>query len=790
MKVLSFLFFAIAFIAYPLIGQDYKNNKLTNNFSNSKNIDAVKLKVIKQKSEFTFDEEITASLILSALQDVNSITISYKFSRGLKIENYLHNIKIDKINSGESETIPIRIKATEKELQELQIKVSGKAKNNIKGDYVNFKTSETIGLLYNKEEETFTFETSFESMTKEFRIWNLIQEDSLKAKGHKIIFRNNFKNNYFHQANPVEPKIKRIKNLDHKSAYTVIAYDDASNIRNNNILKKGKSQNGIKSSVCALVNGSVFFEDSDGQYVPLANATIEIWEDDTIWDDYLASTITNQTGSFSINICDNDGIGDSHLELYVVIATKNDRVSTLNYTSPGGPYGFDPFKWASYIVSTGGATVNFNNLLISNGTLNRGGAKIFDNMQRAWSTSVSHGFNPSYTPIVYPAPTTICGGSSCYQYQIWPWNLYGVIYIQSPRWQNGDEDVSYHEYGHALMHRAYSNEWYPNSGGGDHEVFPQPAGFAWLEGWATFYTQIVENDGFYLTWDDLENKNDITNSTINEYNEWRVAQALVDLWDVGSDNGEDNSSIVFSKFISTMQSNNSSSLTQFWGQLKNNIPSWQRYYGSESLIYNTIPVTLEPYTFLSVAISGPHYLEFRDKGTWTANVSGGSGSHTYSWYKSHNGGSTWTGPVSSSNTFKTTMLFSDFLLRCDITDSHTNETDSDTHEVEYDDGNIPLPKIAEEKEIQELPDNYALGINYPNPFNPTTTIKYQLKEDGFVSLKVYDILGKEIAKLVNENKNAGFYNTNFDAGNLSSGLYIYRFRVNEFVESKKMLLTK
>ena len=89
-----------------------------------------------------------------------------------------------------------------------------------------------------------------------------------------------------------------------------------------------------------------------------------------------------------------------------------------------------------------------------------------------------------------------------------------------------------------------------------------------------------------------------------------------------------------------------------------------------------------------------------------------------------------------------------------------------------------------------LPTETKLLSNYPNPFNPSTTIKYQLKEPGFVTLKVYDILGKEVATLVNENKGAGYYTVNFDASKLASGLYIYRLEVNNFVESKKMLLTK
>ncbi len=85
---------------------------------------------------------------------------------------------------------------------------------------------------------------------------------------------------------------------------------------------------------------------------------------------------------------------------------------------------------------------------------------------------------------------------------------------------------------------------------------------------------------------------------------------------------------------------------------------------------------------------------------------------------------------------------------------------------------------------------YELSENYPNPFNPTTTINYQLPQTGFVTLKVYDILGKEVAALVNEQKNQGRYSVNFDASHISSGVYIYQLRVNDYVSSKKMLLLK
>ncbi|MEE9450812.1 MAG: T9SS type A sorting domain-containing protein, partial [Ignavibacteriaceae bacterium] len=90
----------------------------------------------------------------------------------------------------------------------------------------------------------------------------------------------------------------------------------------------------------------------------------------------------------------------------------------------------------------------------------------------------------------------------------------------------------------------------------------------------------------------------------------------------------------------------------------------------------------------------------------------------------------------------------------------------------------------------ELPITFALEQNYPNPFNPKTNIKFRISEIGFVSLKVYDVLGNEIATLVNEEKSAGNYEVEFDASSLPSGIYFYQLRLGNFVETKKMVLMK
>jgi hypothetical protein len=90
----------------------------------------------------------------------------------------------------------------------------------------------------------------------------------------------------------------------------------------------------------------------------------------------------------------------------------------------------------------------------------------------------------------------------------------------------------------------------------------------------------------------------------------------------------------------------------------------------------------------------------------------------------------------------------------------------------------------------EIPQNYMLSQNYPNPFNPVTKISFAIPKSGIVTLKVYDILGKEVAVLVNAQKNAGSYIVDFDASALTSGVYFYKLEVNGFVDTKKMIVLK
>jgi hypothetical protein len=99
-------------------------------------------------------------------------------------------------------------------------------------------------------------------------------------------------------------------------------------------------------------------------------------------------------------------------------------------------------------------------------------------------------------------------------------------------------------------------------------------------------------------------------------------------------------------------------------------------------------------------------------------------------------------------------------------------------------------KIGDDIVNNNIPATTRLIGNYPNPFNPTTTISYDLSEDVRVILKIYDILGREVMTLVNENQTAGRKSVELFAINLESGFYLYRLEAGKYTEMKKMLLIK
>ena len=90
----------------------------------------------------------------------------------------------------------------------------------------------------------------------------------------------------------------------------------------------------------------------------------------------------------------------------------------------------------------------------------------------------------------------------------------------------------------------------------------------------------------------------------------------------------------------------------------------------------------------------------------------------------------------------------------------------------------------------ELPTHFGLEQNYPNPFNPSTRIKFEVPSWRLVTLKVFDVLGREVATLLDGNLKAGNYETTFDAKGLASGVYFYQMRAGEFTQTKRLILLK
>jgi phosphatidylserine/phosphatidylglycerophosphate/cardiolipin synthase-like enzyme len=108
----------------------------------------------------------------------------------------------------------------------------------------------------------------------------------------------------------------------------------------------------------------------------------------------------------------------------------------------------------------------------------------------------------------------------------------------------------------------------------------------------------------------------------------------------------------------------------------------------------------------------------------------------------------------------------------------------------YEAGGVDSILLSSDEINLEVPDQYSLQQNYPNPFNPVTTINFQIPVSGIVTLKVYDVLGREVITLINEEKSAGSYSLEFNASKLSSGVYIYQLNSGNFKATKKLLLMK
>jgi hypothetical protein len=179
---------------------------------------------------------------------------------------------------------------------------------------------------------------------------------------------------------------------------------------------------------------------------------------------------------------------------------------------------------------------------------------------------------------------------------------------------------------------------------------------------------------------------------------------------------------------------------------------------------------------------------------------------------SSNGGTNWVPPVkinpvspirdwaypclSLTNDYSSTNYYANLLMISDsIPGSYVNFSSNGESYAKFMFVRITLNPTHINSSGSESPNEYKLFQNYPNPFNPATKIKFQIKDSRFVTLKIYNILGKEIATLVNEKLNAGTYETQFSINSitnnqLSSGIYFYKLETESFSDVKRMVLIK
>lgn len=212
---------------------------------------------------------------------------------------------------------------------------------------------------------------------------------------------------------------------------------------------------------------------------------------------------------------------------------------------------------------------------------------------------------------------------------------------------------------------------------------------------------------------------------------------------------------------------------------------------------------------LSATISGPTNLNINQSGTWTASASGGTTPYHYQWWYMHPSNLLQSFSIIKPNNIPVNTWFTlgtdsptlsrydsqNFNVKCVVTDATNTQVTSNIISVSV---GSSLAKISgtDTEQVnnkltlaEELPTEYSMG-NYPNPFNPTTKISFAIPQDSYISLKVFDILGREVAVLVNRVFLAGRYELDFNASNLPSGTYIYSLRTDNKTITKKMLLVK
>jgi len=348
-------------------------------------------------------------------------------------------------------------------------------------------------------------------------------------------------------------------------------------------------------------------------------------------------------------------------------------------------------------------------------------------------------------------------------------------------------DVIYHEYTHNVIYHIYGDwidpypyDWYSQA-------------FAMDEGLADYFACTKNNDDIQGESVGVNRYLSNSYSWVSTLGPWRNGQVIGGAcWDVRS---EVDSTIADNLTFRALQvTPHADNFQDFlYNMLIVNENNYSGAYTDEIIDafdnHNiTVPIPSAPQN-LSVTESANEYALL----SWTANTE--PDLKEYNIYRK--GGSPfvdWTMvATSSTNSYEdleVTTTYShgdDFFYKVTAVDDYNLESNySNTVEIE-----ARLEKqMIDDEIVEEAPKVYALNSNYPNPFNPTTQISYQIPNDGFVNLTIYNSLGQEVAVLVDQQQSIGRYTVQFNANNLSSGIYFYRIASGEFNSVKKMLLVR
>jgi hypothetical protein len=183
----------------------------------------------------------------------------------------------------------------------------------------------------------------------------------------------------------------------------------------------------------------------------------------------------------------------------------------------------------------------------------------------------------------------------------------------------------------------------------------------------------------------------------------------------------------------------------------------------------------------SVTITGPTEMTWHQSGTLTANPSGGSGGYTYVWQYRPGGTGSWT-TAGTSQTQGVVFTWTEG-VEFKVTVTSNGATAEDTHFITY------CPTLCTGP-IRGKAPVYAMDDPYPNPFNPTTDLRFSLAEAGPTRLVVYDVTGREVALLVDGTLEAGSHEYRFEASHLPSGVYLARLTAGRFIATRRIVLAK